>query len=76
MKQPRIVKTEYGYEPEYWFDGTPTIPAGWYVEPGFARPTRAEAEAQLNREIANWAAVETAAKEYLAGLDYACGIRD
>ncbi len=76
MKQPKlkykIVKTELGFEPCFSFDDGKT----WGIEPGFAKPTRAEAQAVLDADIALSHAWESESRNYRIGYDHACGYQD
>lgn len=84
-KRPRIVHTEAGWEVEFWSpdtvaaqpDGTLThIPASWGIESGYALPTRELAQAQLERDLAQAARLESSERLYRSGYDYACGYHD
>lgn len=81
----RVVKTELGWEPEFWYAGhsyvnhegkTVTIPAGWYIEPGFASSSKKEAQAKLDADLEQARISEAADRQYQSQLAYACGERD
>lgn len=66
----KVIKTENGWEPAFLYDG------GWEIEPGFALPTKREAEAALRRDIEQCAIIDAQQCAYSSGIDYACGYRD
>lgn len=70
MKTAKVVKTDQGWEPAFLWKGE------WMIEPGFARPTRAEAVAQLKRDLEQSARIDAQQREYARGYDYACGYVD
>lgn len=49
LKPPKVVKTQYGWEPSYWSKRYQC----YFIEPGFARSTRVKAE-ELLTEMNNF----------------------
>ena len=66
----KVLKTEFGWEPAYWYDGI------WNIDPGFAKTTRREAQAALDADLDQCLAIDAQQRIYAAGMDYACGYRD
>ena len=67
-----MVATVFGYEPAYWSDEF----AEYVIEPGYARPTKAEAEQQLRDDQEIALQLRQSEREYATGMAYACGYRD
>lgn len=81
----KVIKTELGWEPAFWQEASEgfnehgvyvAFPAGFVIEPGFAKPTKAEAQAALDRDNEESARIDAGQRHYQSGYDYACGYRD
>lgn len=68
----KVIKTEYGWEPAFYWDDT----REWVIEPGFAKATRAEAQAALDKDNEESRRIDAGQRHYQSGYDYACGYRD
>ena len=69
---PIVIETENGWEPAFWDENL----REYVIEPGFALPTRAEAQASLDRDIAQSDAIDAQQRIYESQMAYACGYRD
>ena len=82
--KPKVVKTENGWEPAFWWNahtifpnGIETkVPAGYQVEPGFAKPTKAEAQAKLDADLRQCAYIDATSRQYQSQYASACGYHD
>ena len=70
--QTKVIKTAEGWEPAFWDEQTKE----WYIEPGFALPTKCEAEQALKADAEQCARIDAADQLYASQYDYACGYRD
>ena len=70
-----VLKTEFGFEPAYaWKER-----GAWgefSIEPGFAKATRAEAEADMEKDLARCRAIDGASRLYASQYACACGEHD
>ena len=72
MKRAKVIKTEYGWEPAYWSEHFKEF----VIEPGFAQPTRALAQAALDADLQSSLQIDADQRAYQAGVDHACGYHD
>ena len=68
----KVVKTELGWEPAFCWPDTKE----WVVEPGFAKPTRQQAQEALNRDNEQAARINASERAYSSQYAYACGYYD
>ena len=74
MKRPRaiVVETVFGWEPAFWDEES----QNYAIEPGFALPTKQEAEQVLQHDLEQASLIDAQQRRYSSQLDYACGILD
>jgi hypothetical protein len=72
----RIIKTDLGYEPAFSHRDALGNYGEYEIEPGFANPTRREAQAALDADLRADQRVSAADRIYQSGFASACGYHD
>ena len=68
----KVIKTELGWEPAFLNEND----GEYYIEPGFALPTKKAAEADLEQSLRVCEQIDAQDRIYQAQYAYACGYRD